>query len=204
MVNRDAQRVIESRLGREAVPERFLARNLPAKLTKDADNQAGREACKRFVDSLRHGLPYWLGLAGPTGAGKSTLAGQLLAELARRGALRTYLWATTPRALEELRRKDDGINAAYRQAQVLVLDDFGLESRAEWDEALLFELLCHRYDERLSLVLCGNESPFEVFARWREPYRAAALIDRLNEMGEVALLLGDSRRNPRGMKGTRA
>lgn len=101
----------------------------------------------------------WLVLTGPSGCGKTHLAAaatsQLLAQ--NHGAL----WVFVPDFLDHLRttfnpHSDttyDELFMLVRDAEVLVLDDFGAHSSSAWAEEKLYQILSHRYDAQLPTVI---------------------------------------------------
>ena len=80
----------------------------------------------------------------------------------------------------------------YRQAketQLLILDDLGLETDAEWAARQLYELINYRYECELPLIVTTNAAIKDLTERL-----GARTISRLTEMCESVKLTGKDRR----------
>src|SRR5919197_906377 len=105
----------------------------------------------------------WLVLAGPVGCGKTHLAAAIKNERDERGY--QTLFKTTPDLLDYLRATyapdsnvtyDKGFDA-IRNADMLILDDYGAHSSTQWAEEKLFQLLNYRFNARLPTVITTNQ-----------------------------------------------
>ena len=102
-------------------------------------------------------------LAGPSGCGKTHLAAAIANERIRLG--KPALYKTTPDLLDDLRA---GFNPEHeipynqsfeivRNAPLLVLDDFGVQSGTPWAKEKLDQLIDYRYSQQLPTVITtGN------------------------------------------------
>jgi DNA replication protein DnaC len=105
----------------------------------------------------------WLVLTGGVGCGKTHLAAAIKNERDEHG-LQT-LFKTAPDLLDYLRATyapdsnvtyDRGFDA-IRNAEVLILDDYGAHSSTPWAEEKLFQLLNYRFNGRLPTVITTNQ-----------------------------------------------
>jgi DNA replication protein DnaC len=105
----------------------------------------------------------WLVLTGGVGCGKTHLASAIKNERDERG-LQT-LFKTAPDLLDYLRATyapdsnvtyDRGFDA-IRNAEVLILDDYGAHSSTPWAEEKLFQLLNYRFNARFPTVITTNQ-----------------------------------------------
>jgi DNA replication protein DnaC len=105
----------------------------------------------------------WLVLAGVVGCGKTHLAAAIKNERDERGY--QTLFKTAPDLLDYLRATyapdsnvtyDRGFDA-IRNADVLILDDYGAHSSTPWAEEKLFQLLNYRFNARLPTVITTNQ-----------------------------------------------
>lgn len=103
----------------------------------------------------------WLVLQGTYGCGKSHLAAAIGNERLSHGDL--VLFITAPDLLDHLRgafspgaEPYDRTFDRIRSADLLILDDLGVENPSEWAKEKLFQLLNHRYNERLPTVITTN------------------------------------------------
>jgi DNA replication protein DnaC len=114
-----------------------------------------------FADSPPQG---WLVLTGGVGCGKTHLAAAIKNLRDEQGY--QTLFKTAPDLLDYLRATyapdsnvtyDRGFDA-IRNAEVLILDDYGAHSSTPWAEEKLFQLLNHRFNARFPTVITTNQS----------------------------------------------
>lgn len=151
--------------------------------------QASFEACQAYA----HELDGWLLLTGAYGSGKTHLAAAIANEAVEIGVPTVFL--TVPDLLDTLRASFDSndttFNEAFeriRSASLLILDDFGTHNATEWARERLFQILNHRYINRLPLVVTMNLPLAEVDGRLRSRLSDRALVR------EVHLAAPDYRR----------
>jgi DNA replication protein DnaC len=137
---------------------------------------------------------------GPTGVGKSYLACALGQKACREGY--TVVYRRTSRLLDELAQaRVDGSHAdllrRLAKAQVLILDDLGLEVLTAGQRRDLLEVLDDRYDAS-STVITSQLEPSDWHAVIGDPTIADAVCDRLVHNAHRIKLTGDSVRKTRG------
>jgi DNA replication protein DnaC len=139
------------------------------------------EEAMRFA-SEPHG---WLVLSGPVGCGKTHLAAAIKNERDAHG-LQT-LFKTAPDLLDYLRATyapdshvtyDRGFDA-IRNAEVLILDDYGAHSSTPWAEEKLFQLLNYRFNARLATVITTNQPLDRVAQTSGAPTQELRILSRL-------------------------
>ena len=127
----------------------------------------------------------WLVLAGVVGCGKTHLAAAIKNERDKHG-LQT-LFRTAPDLLDYLRNTyapdskityDRGFDA-IRNADVLILDDYGSHSSTPWAEEKLFQLLNHRFNARLPTVITTNQPLERTSAVSNAPNQELRILSRL-------------------------
>ena len=136
----------------------------------------------------------WLYLAGPTGVGKTHLAAAIVGENIALG--REVLFRFVPDLLDDLRRSYgpaggksfDHTFSQVRNAEILVLDDFGAEASTAWAEEKLYQLIVHRHDSMMPTVFTSR-SALETISgsdnRGESRY-SEAIISRLSDANVVA------------------
>jgi DNA replication protein DnaC len=117
-------------------------------------------------------LDGWLLLQGGYGCGKTHLAAAIANFAVGIGVPTLFL--TVPDLLDNLRfaygAEDITFEARFdeiRNAQLLVLDDFGTQNATPWAQEKLFQILNYRYINRLPLVVTTNLSLEQLEARIR-------------------------------------
>lgn len=124
-------------------------------------------------------LSGWLLLLGSYGVGKTHLAAAVAWNALEQQ--RAVLFVVVPDLLDHLRATfGPSSETTYderfeqvRTAPLLILDDLGTEAATPWAKEKLFQLLNHRYQERLPTVITSNHSLNEL-----EPQLASRLADR--------------------------
>lgn len=140
-------------------------------------------ACSR-AKHFAQALDGWLLLQGGYGVGKTHLAAAIANQAAANGVPTLFL--TVPDLLDELRSSysDGDFNFTERFEQVrtaplIVLDDFGTQNATEWAREKLFQILNHRYINRLPVVLTTNLALEEIDPRLRSRISDPGLVDRV-------------------------
>ena len=104
----------------------------------------------------------WLVFTGPSGCGKTHLVVAIVNQCIENGIPAFYI--TSSDLLDHLRASFsptsempyDELFEQVRNAIVLVLDDFGLQSGTPWAKEKLDQLLSHRYNNRLPTVIVST------------------------------------------------
>ncbi|HET7091825.1 MAG TPA: ATP-binding protein, partial [Thermomicrobiales bacterium] len=129
----------------------------------DFEPVEGTEDAWRAARAYAHDPDGWLYLRGKCGVGKTHLAVAAALEIRRQNA--NVLFAVVPDLLDHLRAAfDPGKGVAYderfntiRGAFLLVLDDLGTENTTPWAREKLYQLVNHRYNERLPTIVTSNQ-----------------------------------------------
>ncbi|MCW5878992.1 MAG: ATP-binding protein [Anaerolineales bacterium] len=125
----------------------------------------------------------WLLLEGGYGSGKTHLAAAIANFAVSVGLPAIFI--TVPDLLDELRfsyGSEHGFEERFeeiRQAPLLILDDFGTQNATEWAQEKLFQILNHRYINRLPLVVTTNLSLDQVEGRIRSRLSDPELVSHL-------------------------
>lgn len=127
------------------------------------------EAAQRFAENPAG----WLVLTGPSGCGKTHLAAAIANRCIENNVPAFYI--TVSDLLDHLRASfnpasDLGYDEFFEQvrnAAVLVLDDFGVQSSTAWAREKLDQLLSHRYNSRLPTVIASTVPVEELEERVR-------------------------------------
>lgn len=129
----------------------------------DFDLVEGTEEAFEAARAYANDPDGWLYLHGACGVGKTHLA--VAAALQIRQWNSNVLFAVVPDLLDHLRATfDPGRGVAYderfnaiRGAFLLILDDLGTENTTPWAREKLYQLINHRYNERLPTIITSNQ-----------------------------------------------
>ena len=195
--------------------KRLVARLRYAKLrqqasVEDVDYRSPRRLDRALFQKLAEGN--WieahdnLALTGPTGTGKSWLSSALGHKACRDN--RSVLYHRVPKLFEDLAlARGDGrhprILRSLGRADLLILDDWGLEPLDAAARHDLLEILEERYGRRSTVIT--SQLPVD---RWHEiigdPTYADAILDRLVHNAHRIELAGESMRRTRGKQNQKA
>jgi len=127
----------------------------------------------------------WLVLSGGVGCGKTHLAAAIKNHRDERGE--QTIFKTAPDLLDYLRATyapdsnvtyDRGFDA-IRNAEVLILDDYGAHSSTPWAEEKLFQLLNYRFNARLATVITTNQPLDRIASVSGTPSQELRILSRL-------------------------
>ena len=151
--------------------------------TTERERESLRAAFKR-AKTYSGNVDGWLLLQGGFGVGKTHLAASVANQAAENGIATLFL--TIPDLLDELRATFSDESTTFQQrfdeirtAPLIVLDDFGTQNATEWAREKLFQILNHRYTNRLAVVITTNLALEEIEARLRSRILDPSLVDRI-------------------------
>ncbi len=129
-------------------------------------------------------LKGWLLLMGGYGVGKTHLAAAIANFAVSVGVPTLFL--TVPDLLDWLRFAYDSSESSFeerfeeiRNMPLLVLDDLGTQNTTPWAQEKLFQIINHRYVNRLSTVLTTNQQLTEIDGRIRSRLEDPDLVTRV-------------------------
>jgi DNA replication protein DnaC len=141
----------------------------------------------------------WLVLQGGTGSGKTHLAAAIANFAVGMGVGALFL--TVPDMLDKLRTSFDSEETTFeerfneiRNSPLLVLDDFGTQNQTAWAQEKLFQIMNHRYINKLPVVVTTNLDVEDIEARIRSRLMDPELVTKLQ-------LFAPDYRNPLDDKG---
>jgi DNA replication protein DnaC len=148
-------------------------------------------------------------LCGPTGVGKTHLA-QALGHAACRQGYKVYFVKMNKmfRALYAA-RADQSWNKAIRKylsPDLLIIDDFGLQSFTKTQAEDLYEIVTER-NLKSSTIVTSNRPIQDWPGLFPDPVMAQAVVDRIRHQAHIVVIAGDSYRsslNPGPTKGSAA
>lgn len=158
--------------------ENFIPRGRVGLWPHQADSleQAYNQAL-HFSDSPQG----WLLIQGSYGCGKTHLAAAISNKVVASGL--PTLFITVPDLLDSLRFSYNSQETTFeerfdqvRSIPLLILDDFGTQNTTPWAQEKLFQILNHRYINRLPLVVTTNLSLDSIEGRIRSRLEDPELV----------------------------
>jgi DNA replication protein DnaC len=132
---------------------------------------------RQFAGALKG----WLLLQGGYGCGKTHLAAAIANFAVQMGVPTLFL--TVPDLLDNLRFAYDSNDTTFEQrfeqirnAQLLVMDDFGTQNATDWAREKLFQIINYRYINHLPIVITTNLAMEEIEARIRSRLQDPELV----------------------------
>ncbi len=171
------------------IPRRYDHCSLDSFEIHDPSHEAAlriaREWVERWPDRIEHGILF----LGEPGTGKTHLAVGIIRELAR-GKNARVLFCEQRELLKEIQSTFDGgaarseteILESVFDAEILVLDDLGAGRTTPWARDVMHDLISHRYNEKLPLIMTSNRPTGQEGEEHPEERAAAeglTLLDRL-------------------------
>jgi DNA replication protein DnaC len=138
-------------------------------------------------------------LTGGAGTGKTHLAAAVINEKAARG--RSAFFCNVPRLLADMRAaaheggKVDAILRAVREADLLVLDDWGAEKITDWVNEQLYVIIDGRWMDGRQLVVTSNLAPEAIRRRMGDA--GERVMSRLADMCRFVAVRGEDWRMKR-------
>jgi DNA replication protein DnaC len=135
-------------------------------------------------------------LCGPTGVGKTHLGNALGIEALKRNyrviskpTHRLFMELNTARATGAYNR----LMSAIFKCDLLILDDFGLQSLPTPAIQDLYEIICERYETR-SILVTSNRALEEWGEVFEDDLLSSAALDRLTHHSHTMIIQGESYR----------
>jgi DNA replication protein DnaC len=158
--------------------ETFQPRGMVGYSEQQANSlEAAFNQSHQFAENLKG----WLVLQGGYGCGKTHLAAAIANFAVSIGTPTLFL--TVPDLLDWMRFAYGSPETTFeerfdeiRNTALLVMDDFGTQNATEWAQEKLFQILNHRYVNRLPLVVTTNQNLEAIEQRIRSRLRDPELV----------------------------
>lgn len=162
----------------------------------DCRDVRASDIAKRYVERFDDFMKNNVGLMfyGEVGAGKSFLAGCIANALIDKGvaAMMSTVQGLVAEAGKNYGEVRDDVLHQVRTAQLLILDDFGVERDTEYMTEQTYEIINTRYKAKLPLIVTTNLSPAMMERETNITKRR--VYERVLEMCQTVRVNGESRR----------
>jgi DNA replication protein DnaC len=176
--------------------KRFNDFEAVSKLTNEAKNTA--YDIVRSFPHVKKGLFLW----GNPGTGKTLLSSIVLTELIIRYAVEGRFISISRSFFNRLKAtfvegsrtygKSSEIEKELEEADILVVDDFGVQRDSEWEQETLYNLVDARYEAEKFTIFTSNGNPKTSFKELSQ----GRILSRIKEMSRIMEMTGkDYREN---------
>lgn len=192
------QRELQSKIRSSRIPSRYLGKTLED-YQVDKLNRVAVEFAKVALKSNVGAYFY-----GEAGTGKTFLASLIAQDFLREG--KSVVFVKVPNLLSDIQATFNGkgkeldLLDELRAANLVVLDDFGMEKSTQWAGSTLCKILDMRYDNPDALtIITSNLSLEELAAHLNNAndgknLNGSRIADRCREICKPILLKGTTRR----------
>lgn len=187
---------IERLLGKSGIKKRFQQRTFDNFVTDTPERKRCYRAAKDYADNFAALYPTGEGLyiEGSNGTGKTHLAAAIALQLIGQGV--PVVCKTSSDLLGDIKRSFDESSAseyeilrAYKDVDLLIIDDLGKEQCTDWSMSTLYSILNDRYEDMKPTIITTNYGDADLARaltpRGYDDTKIRAIISRLRETSTV-------------------
>lgn len=193
----EKERRLRRKIDRAQIPPRYAGLTFDD-YTTDASNQNAVKWARYILKNPQQSLF----ITGGAGTGKTFLAAIVAQELAKAG--KSVLFVDVPTLLDNLRKtfnkkSDDDTTLdemmkALSAADVLILDDLGVENPTNWVAERLYVIVNDRYNAGKAIIATSNFSLGGLINRFADDITGTRIVSRLQHMCKQAEITGADKR----------
>ena len=200
---------IERLLGRSGIKKRFRQRTFEHFKADTPERKRWLRVAKEYADRFPEKLVTGEGLyiEGNYGTGKTHLAAAIALQLIEAGV--PVVCKTSIELLMDIRKAFDGrevseeaILRAYKDVDLLIIDDLGKEQVTEWSISTLYNIINDRYEDMKPTIITTNFGSDDLIAvetpKGSNESRIEAIVSRLREVSTVLTMVGEDYRSQGG------
>lgn len=199
------QRRIERMLGRSGIKKRFMQRTFENFKRDTPERSRCYTAAKDYADSFPAHAAKGEGLyiEGTNGTGKTHLAAAITLQLIEQGypvVCKTSidLLADIKRGFESGEATEYDVLRAYKDVDLLIVDDLGKEQCTDWSVSTLYGILNDRYEDMKPTIITTNYNTDDLIKamtpRGMDDTKIRAIVSRLHETNAVITMAWDDAR----------
>ena len=199
----------ERLLGRSGIKKRFRQRTFERFIANTPERRIWLKAAKEYADHFPEKLDAGEGMyiEGNYGTGKTHLAAAIALQLIEAGV--PVICKTSIDLLTDIKRSfdshdisEDSVLRAYKEVDLLVIDDLGKEQVTEWSISTLYNILNDRYEDMRPTIITTNFGSDDLIAvetpKGSNGSRIKAIVSRLREVSTVLTMVGEDYRSYEG------
>ena len=193
----ERERRLRRKIDRAQIPARYSGLTFE-NYSVDAGNKNAVNWAKHVIKNPRQSLY----ISGGAGTGKTFLAAILAQELMKAG--KSVLFVDVPTLLDNLRKTFnkssdsdttlDEMMKALSTADVLILDDMGVENPTAWVAERVYLIVNDRYNTDKPVIVTSNLSLGALINRFADEITGTRIVSRLQQMCKLAEITGSDRR----------
>lgn len=187
---------IDRLIGMSGIKKRFQQRTFPNFVTDTQGRKRSYQTAKEYADNFAQHKAQGDGLyiEGTNGTGKTHLAAAIALQLINEGIpvickTANDLLLDIKKAYDDVGTTENQILDAYRDVDLLIVDDLGKEQCSEWSMSILYTILNDRYEAMKPTIITTNYNADELVKtltpKGSDSKKAVAIISRLKETSAV-------------------
>lgn len=187
---------IERLLGKSGIKKRFQQRTFDKFITDTPARKRCYRAARDYADNFAAIYPTGAGLyiEGSNGTGKTHLAAAIALQLIEQGI--PVVCKTSSDLLGDIKRAFDNgevseydVLRAYKDVDLLIIDDLGKEQCTDWSMSTLYSILNDRYEDMKPTIITTNYGDADLVRaltpKGYDDTKIKAIISRLRETSTV-------------------
>lgn len=145
---------------------------------------------KNFLSNRNEGIGLFI--TGPVGSGKTHLVSAIIDYIARlhKHKVKDLIFKSSVNLLSEIKfsfedKTTESLVKGFENADLLVIDDLGIEKSTDWTHEIFYKIIDHRYSNLMPTIITSNLAYPELKEKMSE-----RIVSRIYEMCKGLKLTG--------------